>query len=166
MTGPVYDWVMAHYHDYDATPAGRNARIAACVTACRTTRKYASTVICRLEREGLLTPLYAAATPTAPATPTPAAPESTPPVGISEEALRARIDVHYMARRFLDGIPAGMFYGLDEAAAECGLARDTARAVFMDPRYESYRGQAIADRRTYLGHPDRIAAMKQERIMR
>ena len=168
MNGPVQSWIMAHYHDYRDTAGGRADRITDCAEACQTSRHYASKAICGMEREGRIS---AAVPPAAPAPALAPATEGSPmpstaPAAITEEALRARIDVHFMARQFLDSIPAGMFYGLDDAAAECGIARDTARAVFQDARYEAYRGQAVADRRTYLGHPDRIAAMKQERILR
>ena len=85
---------------------------------------------------------------------------------LSEEALRARIDVHFKARAFLEGIQSGQFYALDDAAVASGLPRSQARPVFLADRYAQYRGQALADQRVYIGHPERIAAMKREGIMR
>ena len=88
------------------------------------------------------------------------------PGAIDEEALRGEIDVHFKARRFLEGIPAGQFYRLDDAAVAAGVPKAAARQVFGDARYAAYRGQAVANGVQYLGHPDRIAAMKQEAILR
>jgi len=85
---------------------------------------------------------------------------------INEDALRGEIDVHYKARRFLDSIKPGEFYRLDDAAIAAGISKTICRQVFGDPRYATYRGQAVANQQTFLGHPDRIAAMKQEAILR
>lgn len=96
----------------------------------------------------------------------PAAPPVPPPSqALSEASLRAEIDVHFKARAFLEGIAPGQFYPLEDAAIAAGIPRSQARQVFIDARYAAYRGRALSNNRTYLGHPDRIAAMKQERIM-
>jgi len=88
-----------------------------------------------------------------------------PSPALSEASLRAEIDVHFKARAFLESIQPGQFYPLEDAAIAAGIPRSQARQVFIDARYAAYRGRAISNNRTYLGHPDRIAAMKQERIM-
>jgi len=93
-------------------------------------------------------------------------PMLTPAQALSEEALRAKIDVHFKALAFLENIQPGQFYALDDAAVAAGLPRSQARPVFMADRYAQYRGQALADQRVYIGHPERIAAMKREGIMR
>ena len=135
-------------------PRDRQARIDACVDATGTTRHYASSRIRDLEAAGKI-PVGA---------PTPA--PSPAPGAISEDMLRSEIDVHFKARRFLEAIQPGEFYRLDDAAVAAGVPKAAARQVFGDARYAAYRGQAVANGVHYLGHPDHIAAMKQEAILR
>lgn len=106
-----------------------------------------------LEREGAATPCPH---------PAPIGPGSA----LTEDALRGKIDVYYKARLFLEGVKEGLFYRLDDAAVAAGVPKGSASQVFGDPRFEAYRGQAVADQRTYIGHPARIAALKQEGILR
>jgi len=150
----VGDWVRANYHRWGNMPRDRQARIDACVDATGTTRHYASSRIRDLEAAGKI-PVGA---------PTPA--PSPAPGAISEDMLRSEIDVHFKARRFLEAIKPGEFYRLDDAAVAAGVPKAAARQVFGDARYAAYRGQAVANGVHYLGHPDHIAAMKQEAILR
>lgn len=101
----------------------------------------------------------------------PIAAHIAPPMPISgmvltEEALRGKIDIFYKARRFLEGVKEGLFYRIDDAAVAAGVPKGSAAQIFGDPRFEAYRGQAVADQRIYIGHPARIAALKQEGILR
>jgi hypothetical protein len=159
----VGDWVRANYHRWGSMPRDRQARIDACVDATGTTRHYASSRIRDLEATGKIP--VGAPTPVTNNTSMEAT-MTAAPGALSEEALRGEIDVHFKALRFLQSIPPGEFYRLDDAAIAAGIPRTVSRAVFGDPRYATYRGQAVANQQTYLGHPERIAAMKQEAILR
>lgn len=175
-------WMTEHQPDY---PDRRSLHHAA-AEACGSTRKYANERLRQLERTGQLpaegyaegighTPegqIMAAMmehglTCRVVETPAPGqvviASRST---SLDEAALRGEIDAHFKARRFLESIPSGQFYRIDDAAVAAGIPKTGARALFFDARYDAYRGQAFATQVTYLGHPDRIAAMKLEGIMR
>jgi hypothetical protein len=159
----VGDWVRANYHRWGSMPRDRQARIDACVDATGTTRHYASSRIRDLEATGKIP--VGAPTPVTNNTSMEAT-MTAAPGALSEEALRGEIDVHFKALRFLQSIPPGEFYRLDDAAIAAGIPRTVSRAVFGDPRYATYRGQAVANQQTYIGHPERIAAMKAEAILR
>ena len=166
-TDIIGDWIRANYHRWGNTPAERVARLEACQSDTGATRHYISQRVCRLERAGDIP--APGSTPPAPAsTPNPSmeAAMTAAPGTIDEDTLRGEIDVHFKARRFLESIPSGKFYRIDDAAVAAGIPRTVSRAVFADARYAAYRGQAVANQQTYLGHPDRIAAMKQEAILR
>ncbi|HOF67745.1 MAG TPA: hypothetical protein PLX54_10165 [Candidatus Fermentibacter daniensis] len=163
----VGDWVRANYHRWGSMPRDRQARIDACVDATGTTRHYASSRIRALEAAGKI-PVGAPTPAPSPATNNPnmEAAMTAAPGAISEDMLRSEIDVHFKARRFLEAIKPGEFYRLDDAAVAAGVPKAAARQVFGDARYAAYRGQAVANGVHYLGHPDHIAAMKQEAILR
>lgn len=169
----VGDWLRTHSGEFDTRGAMRDA----CADATGSTPKYTQgRISAMMRREELpwIPPdmsrapgerVHALAPDPAPARPLDM-PAAGPTAALSETALRAEIDVHFKARAFLENIPKGDFYPLEDAAIAAGIPRSQARQVFGDTRYTTYRGQAISNNRTYVGHPERIAAMKQERIMR
>lgn len=164
----IGDWIRANYHRWGNTPAERVARLAACEADTGATRHYISQRVCRLERAGdIPAPGYVAPAP-APAPLNPNMEAAMTAAGtIDEETLRSQIDVHFKAKRLLESIQPGQFYDtLDKAALDAGISKSIARDVFLDPRYADYVGRAIADQRTIIGHPARIAAMKAERLLR
>lgn len=164
----VRDWLLEHAGEYRTRPALRDA----CAAATGRRDKYVQGRISALMTAGDIPWLPVdmarggAPAEVAPDMGAPAAIIQGPAQALSEEALRAKIDVHFKARAFLEGIQPGQFYALDDAAVAAGLPRSQARPVFMADRYAQYRGQALADQRFYIGHPERIAAMKREGIMR
>lgn len=164
----VGSWIAENYHRWGATRPDRVARIDACEAETGCTRHYVTKKICLFERTGRIPAAPGTYAPAAAPTPAPEGNMNLPqtPGAIDEEALRGEIDVHYKARRFLEGIPSGQFYRLDDAAVAAGLPKSVSRAVFGDARYADYRGIAVANQQTFLGHPLRIAAMKQEGILR
>lgn len=162
------DWIRENYGRWGHSPADRIARLdaAEAETGCR--RHYIGRRIREAEQAGEVGDFGLPAAPYIP----PAnntnmeAAMTAAPGAISEEALRGEIDVHFKARRFLEAIKPGEFYRLDDAAVAAGVPKAAARQVFGDARYAAYRGQAVANGVHFLGHPDRIAAMKQEAILR
>lgn len=164
----VGSWIAENYHRWGATRPDRVARIDACEAETGCTRHYVTKRICLFERTGRIPAAPGAYAPAAAPTPAPEGNMNLPqtPGAIDEEALRGEIDVHFKARRFLEGIPAGQFYRLDDAAFAAGVSKVIAGTVFGDARYAEYRGQAVANRVIYFGHPLKIAAMKQEGILR
>jgi hypothetical protein len=165
-TDIIGDWIRANYHRWGNTPAERVARLDACEAETGGTRHHISGRICRLERTGDIPAPGIIPQAPAPHNPSMEAAMTAAPGVIDEDALRGEIDVHFKARRFLESIPSGKFYRIDDAAVAAGIPRTVSRAVFADARYAAYRGQAVANQQTYLGHPERIAAMKQEAILR
>jgi hypothetical protein len=165
-TDIIGDWIRANYHRWGNTPAERVARLAACQDDTGATRHYISQRICRMERAGDIP--APGSIPQAPAPHNPSMEAAMTAAGmIDEETLRSQIDVHYKAKRLLESIQPGQFYDtLDKAAVDAGISRSIAREVFLDARYADYVGRAIADQRTIIGHPTRIAAMKAERLLR
>jgi hypothetical protein len=166
----VRDWLLEHAGEYRTRPTLRDA----CAAATGRRDKYVQGRISAMMTAGDIPWLpvdMARGGAPAEAAPDMGAPADlraviTPAQALAEEALRAKIDVHFKARAFLENIQPGQFYALDDAAVAAGLPRSQARPVFMADRYAQYRGQALADQRIYIGHPERIAAMKREGIMR
>lgn len=164
----VGDWLLEHAGEYRTRPTLRDA----CAVATGRRDKYVQGRISALMTAGDIPWLPVdmarggAPAEAAPGMGASAAIIQGPAQALSEEALRAKIDVHFKARAFLENIQPGQFYALDDAAVAAGLPRSQARPVFMADRYSQYRGQALADQRVYIGHPERIAAMKREGIMR
>ena len=164
----VAEWMIDHQSEY----WNRDELRAAAVDVRGTTAKFASAQIRQLEIDGDLRP-EGYRHPVPGDLPVESAPGSTPPSpvlpaahGMTEDALRGEIDLHFRARRFLEGIPAGLFYALDDAAIEAAIPKASARQIFGDKRYDAFRGVAFANSRMYLGHPERIAAMRLEGILR
>lgn len=162
----VAEWMLQHQCEYRT----RDELRAGAVSERGTTSKFASATMRQLEQAGELDPsgYYYGATPAVvpPVNANTEASMVAAPGVINEESLRGEIDVHFKARRFLDTIQPGEFYRLDDAALAAGVPKSAARAVFSDPRYAAYRGAAVANQQTFLGHPDRIDAMKKEGILR
>lgn len=175
----VADWLHAHSTEYTSRRQMRDA----CAVATGRSVSHCQTCISAMMTAGKLpwlppetnttlaagytdAPAHATAPQAVHADMLPVAAPGMPGAPLTEDALRSRIDVHHKARRFLESIEPGTFYRLDDAAVAAGIPRGNASAVFGDPRYEAYRGQAAADQRVYIGHPSRIAALKQERILR
>jgi hypothetical protein len=161
-------WMIEHQGEY----ANRDELRAAAVDVRGTTAKFASATMRQLEIDGELRP-EGYRHPAVGEIPTEPAADSTPPApvlpvshGLTEEALRGEIDLHFRARRFLEGIPRGLFYSLDDPEVTAIIPKSSARQVFGDKRYDAFRGVAFANQRMYLGHPERIAAMRQEGILR
>ena len=163
----IAEWMLQHQCEYRT----REELRAGAVAERGTTSKFASAVMRQLEQAGELdlSGYYygVQASTVAPTVNTNAEDAmSALPGVINEESLRGEIDVHFKARRFLDTIQPGEFYRIDDAAVAAGVPKTAARAVFSDARYAANRGQAVANQQIYLGHPERIEAMKREGILR